>query len=1286
MQDHSGSEGAEALFGLNDWLVEEMRERYRANPALVSASWRAYFEAEHIPDGVATKTIATTTAHELFDAPEATTASRAATQSPEPWVSSMPAPEPTSTATLGVAEAGVANPPHSPDATTAALTNGHAETASSTLQPIQPTSAPRPTTGAQAATVLRGPAAALARNMQTSLEVPTATSVRSVATRALEINRTTINDQLSALGKPKVSFGHLIAWAVVKALVAHPRMNAHYVPDADGQGHPGVVVPEHVNLGIAVDVTRADGSRSLLVPVIKGADALGPLAFFEAYDAVVAATRSQQASPDLFRDATASVTNPGTIGTEHSIPRLMNGQGVIVGVGAITLPAALAAADPRLLGELGVSRAVTLTSTYDHRIIQGAESGQFLATIASLLAGEHGFYDEIFAALQVPYPAVRLEGDHTALAPDATERLAKQVHVQTLIHFYRVRGHLLATLDPLDLTRPTMSPELDPATYGLTLWDLSRRFLAEGLVPQGEATLEEILRVLRETYCRTIGYEFMHIQSPEEKAWIQGRIEGTSFTLTKEEQLRVLGTLNDAEAFEKFLSTRYIGQKRFGLEGGESAIVFLREVLDAAADAGTAAAVIGMAHRGRLNVLANIVGKSYRMIFEEFEGNLDPASVQGSGDVKYHKGFQGHYRTARGVDLPVTLASNPSHLEAVDPVVEGMVRAMQDLRGALFEFGVLGLLVHGDASFAGQGVVAETLNLSQLPGYRTGGTIHLVINNQVGFTTNPSESRSSFYASDIAKTIQAPIFHVNGDDPEAVVRCARLAIDYRNTFHKDVVVDLICYRRHGHNEGDEPSYTQPVMYHVIEQHPSVRKIYADRLVRSGAITEEEADAALEAYLNRLAQALQETRESAPPAPKVLPVEPPQNVPLPPVDTTTSLEAIETVVRVLHELPEGFHLHPKLVRQFQQRRELFEHDRVVDWALAELVAYGTILLEGRDVRLAGQDTRRGTFSHRHAALYDYETGQMIQPLARLRDLVPEGTGQPRPGRFMVYDSSLSEYAAMGFEYGYSLIQTEALVLWEAQFGDFANGAQIIIDQFIAGAADKWDQHAGLVLLLPHGYEGQGPEHSSARLERFLALAAGSNFAVVQPSTAAQFFHLLRGQVRRKPPRPLVVLTPKSLLRSREVRSSVDELTQGRFEPLQADPLVRSGELDPSTVRRLVLASGKVAYEAMAKRAKGETSAPTAIVRVDQLYPWPRDEILATVQTFENLAELVWLQEEPENMGAWPSVHEQLHRLDLRGGKLRHVARVRSGSPATGSAAIHALEQADLLRRALEAPLP
>jgi 2-oxoglutarate dehydrogenase E1 component len=1252
-----------AEFGTNDWLAEEMLERYRIDPASVSDNWRRYFESKQILPRFSSKSVKDGLAREI----PANDSPAAGDDLKEP----PPAAEQLDGASTRARTESHEN--RAPlDGQESAGANGKGSVKLDALR----ASANDLIGGSDGTTRLRGAALALAKNMASSLEVPTATSVRTVAAKALEVNRQIINNQLSREGRPKLSFGHIIAWAVVKGAKKYPRMAARFVPSMPDGGE-GVVVPEKVNLGIAVDVEKPGGERSLLVPVIQGASELVPGQFFEAYDRQIAKVRSGGVSPEDFQGANMTITNPGGLGTEHSIPRLMKGQGSIIGVGAITYPAEFSAADPRTLSELGVSKTVTLTSTYDHRVIQGAESGRFLGYIAELLQGYHGFYEEIFEDLEVAYPAVGWSRDRSSVLSVDRERTEKQIHVQTLINNYRVRGHLLAHLDPLGLSKPQMSPELDPASYGLTIWDLTRVFLTDKLAGTEELELEAILSILRDTYCRSIGYEYMHIQSPEEKRWWQRRIEGVEFSLSKEEQLEVLATLNDAEAFEKFLSTRYIGQKRFGLEGAESAIVFLREVLNRSIAYDLTEAVIGMAHRGRLNVLANIVGKSYRMIFEEFEGNLDPNSVQGSGDVKYHKGFKGIYRSSDGREIPVTLASNPSHLEAVDPVVEGMVRAIQDLKGNLFEFKALAVLIHGDASFSGQGVVAETLNLSQLPGYRIGGTIHFVINNQLGFTTNPQEARSSLYTSDIAKMIQAPIMHVNGDDPEAVVRCARLALDYRNTFHKDVVVDMVCYRRHGHNEGDEPSYTQPIMYKVIEEQPSTRRIYLDRLVASGAISREEGEKALDSYLNKLATALAETRQSRPPSPVSLPPAPPRDVILEPLDTKVKREELDYLEEKLYELPDGFELHPKLVKQFEARRELYRSG-VADWALSEAFAFGTIMLDGRDVRIAGQDTRRGTFSHRHAALYDYKTGEMYQPLARIREERPPVANAEIPGRFMIYDSLLSEYAAMGFEYGYSLINTDALTIWEAQFGDFSNGAQIIIDQFLAAAADKWNQHSGLTLFLPHGYEGQGPEHSSARLERFLALAAGANMTVVNPSTGAQFFHLLRAQVLRKPPRPLIVATPKSLLRAKQSRSRLDEFTSSCFQPVLDDVMV-----DHATVRRIVLASGKVAYDAMASKEQAKVA--SAIVRVEQLHPWPRRDLDEVLSGYPQVEEIIWLQEEPENMGAWPTAREHLAEYLERGLKLKHVTRVAAGSPATGSAAMHALEQKFLIEQALFEPL-
>jgi 2-oxoglutarate dehydrogenase E1 component len=1123
--------------------------------------------------------------------------------------------------------------------------------------------------------------------MEASLAVPTATSVRTIPAKLLQVNRSLLNQHLTRTSGTRVSFTHIIGFAVVRALAAQSSLNSSYVADADAKGHPGVVRHEHVGLGLAVDVARPDGTRTLMVPVIREAERLDFRTFVLAYEELVRKVHAGTISPDDFAGVTATLTNPGTIGTVQSVPRLMPGQGVIVGVGSIGMPAELQAADPRALAAIGVGPVVTVTSTYDHRIIQGAESGMFLSEISASLNGEHRFYDEVFASMDVPFEPVRFMPDRNA-ADDELDRLEKQVHVQSLINMYRVRGHLIADLDPLAAEPVRLHPELDPATYGLTLWDLDREFVVAGLAAKRTMTLGNAVEVLRDAYCRTLAIEYMHMQDPEQKQWIQQHVEGVSTSLSSEEQRHILDRLNAAEAFEKFLHTRYVGQKRFGLEGAESTIVLLDAVLSAAATEGIEAAVMGMAHRGRLNVLANIVGKSYREIFREFEGDLDPESVQGSGDVKYHKGANGVFVNRLGHSIEVSLASNPSHLEAVDPVVEGMVRARQDRVWPAHPFGVLSLLVHGDAAFAGQGVVAETLELSQLAGYRTGGTIHVVINNQLGFTTAPASARSSVYPTDVAKIVQAPIIHVNGDDPEACMRAALLAFGFRQAFHKDVVVDIVCYRRFGHNEGDDPSYTQPRMYAIIDSKRSVRKRYTEVLVRRGDITLDEAEQALDDFAAKLQVALDETRQAAPPQVTASRVPPPDDDARPMVstgiDTSTVLELAASATRV----PEGFSLHPKLARQFGQRGKLVENDEV-DWALGEAIALGSLVLEGTDVRLTGQDTRRGTFSQRHAVLVDHETGAEWVPLAHL--------GGESTGRFAVHDSLLSEYAALGFEYGYSVDAPDALVCWEAQFGDFANGAQVIIDNFLVAAEDKWGQRCGLVMLLPHGYEGQGPEHSSARIERFLTLCARGNLRVAQPTTAAQYFHLLRSQVRGSGGQPLVVMTPKSLLRAEASRSRIEEFTSGGFRVVVDDPATSSAEqqaqeqesrpqIDPSEVSRAVLCSGKIAFDAMRWRERlmagaVPAPAPTAIVRVEQLYPWPETELSAVLDRYPGATELVWLQDEPENMGAWPFAHGRLHRLVRDRYALRHVSRPESASPATGSAALHNIEHDDLLVRAL-----
>lgn len=1248
-------------FGPNSWLVEEFYEAYLRNPESVPVSWRDFFADYNGSASTASK-VEVATYHNL-----------------DPTNSLESANDTTSKILASATPVAVIEP--------VAIPKEVALPVKSSASPNKATSSIAPLLGADIVPI-KGGASRIVKNMIASLEVPTATSVREIQAKLLEVNRGIINNHLARDSGGKISFTHVIAYAIVQAMKSYPVMNSVFVESIDEKGTNGVMRSKTINMGIAVDIEKSDGSRSLLVPVIRSVQDKDFFAFSMAYESTIRKVRSNKLSPDDFAGATMTVTNPGTIGTTHSVPRLMPGQGVIVGVGAIAYPMGMAAADPQVLVDLGVSRTVTLTSTYDHRVIQGAESGLFLSHIAALLTGEHGFYEGVFEAMGVPFPPVTWQKDSNEHDAHDLNRLRKQAMVNQLIDTYRSRGHLMARLDPLSTKSPAMPAELDPANYGLTLWDLERVFFAGGLASKDQMTLGSILQVLRDTYCRTIGIEYMYIQDPEQKLWIQSRIEGVRRTFTQEEKLHLLGRLNAAEAFERFLHTRYIGQKRFGLEGAESAIIFLDQLLDRAATVDLRETVIGMAHRGRLNVLTNIVGKSYSEIFKEFEGNLDPSSVQGSGDVKYHKGFQGIYTGRSGRPIEVTLSSNPSHLEAVDPVVEGMTRAKQDLLRDRTNFPVLSVLLHGDAAFAGQGVVAETLNLSQLGGYRTGGTVHLVINNQVGFTTNPDQARSSRYATDVGKMVQAPILHVNGDDPEAVASVASLALDYRQKFHSDVIVDMVCYRRFGHNEGDEPSYTQPQMYEIIEAKRSVRKLYTESLVARGEISIEDAERSLDDFLGQLQSALDQTRSSAPPNPTELPAAPLHNVALQVVDTRVSKADIDILASALHSWPEGFTVHPKLLKQLEARNNTLQSGEI-DWALGEALALGSLMLDGFDVRMSGQDSRRGTFSHRHAALIDYRTGENYLPLEHVVEFTNDDRRDSKVGRFMLYDSLLSEYAALGFEYGYSTVRKDALVVWEAQFGDFVNGAQIIIDQFIAAAHDKWDQNSGLVMLLPHGYEGQGPEHSSGRLERFLQNCAGENMAVMNLTTAGQYFHMLRGQAMRDKARPVVLFSPKSLLRARSTRVSVSELFNGEFATVLDDPeMVGSEELkwQPGLVSRVVMCSGKVAFEAIVKRDMIMDENPAAdlvaIVRIEQLYPWPVDAIAAILDKYSNAREVVWLQEEPENQGSWTFVHSQLHPLLGESFQLRPVSRVAAGSPATGSAAMHALEQADLLYRAVQ----
>ncbi|WP_066948178.1 multifunctional oxoglutarate decarboxylase/oxoglutarate dehydrogenase thiamine pyrophosphate-binding subunit/dihydrolipoyllysine-residue succinyltransferase subunit [Streptomyces lushanensis] len=1275
-EDGQGKNPA-AAFGANEWLVDEIYQQYLQDPNSVDRAWWDFF-ADYKPGApgtageptpsavtaVAGAAVTTTPAAPAQAAPAAPAkpataapaAPAAAVQPPAAPVAPVPAPV---RAAPAPAPAAPARP-----ATAAPAAPAAAPAAKAAPAPAKPATAPE---GPEYVT-LRGPSAAVAKNMNASLELPTATSVRAVPVKLLFDNRIVINNHLKRARGGKISFTHLIGYAMVQALKVMPSMNHSY---AERDGKPTLVKPEHVNFGLAIDLVKPNGDRQLVVAGIKKAETLNFFEFWQAYEDIVRRARANKLTMDDFTGVTVSLTNPGGLGTVHSVPRLMPGQSVIMGVGSMDYPAEFQGTSQDTLNKLGISKVMTLTSTYDHRVIQGAASGEFLRIVSQLLLGENGFYDEIFQALRIPYEPVRWLKDIDA---SHDEDVTKPARVFELIHSYRVRGHVMADTDPLDYLQ-RKHPDLDITEHGLTLWDLEREFAVGGFAGKSMMKLRDILGVLRDSYCRTTGIEFMHIQDPKQRKWIQDRVERPHAKPEREEQLRILRRLNAAEAFETFLQTKYVGQKRFSLEGGESVIPLLDAVLDAAAESRLDEVVIGMAHRGRLNVLANIVGKSYAQIFREFEGNLDPKSMHGSGDVKYHLGAEGTFTGLDGEQIKVSLTANPSHLEAVDPVLEGVVRAKQDIinKGGT-DFTVLPLALHGDAAFAGQGVVAETLNMSQLRGYRTGGTVHIVINNQVGFTASPESSRSSMYATDVARMIEAPIIHVNGDDPEAVVRVARLAFEFRQTFNKDVVIDLICYRRRGHNEGDNPQFTNPQMVRLIDKKRSVRKLYTESLIGRGDITLEEAEQALQDFQGQLEKVFAEVREatSQPAAPQVPDVQ--AEFPVS-VATGVSGEVVKRIAESQVNIPDTVTVHPRLLPQLQRRASSVD-DGTIDWGMGETLAIGSLLMEGTPVRLSGQDTRRGTFGQRHAVLVDQETGEDYTPLQYL-------TGEQ--ARYNVYDSLLSEYAAMGFEYGYSLARPDALVMWEAQFGDFVNGAQTVVDEFISSAEQKWGQTSGVTLLLPHGYEGQGPDHSSARPERFLQMCAQNNMTVAMPTLPSNYFHLLRWQVHNPHHKPLVVFTPKSMLRLKAAASKAEEFTGGGFRPVIGDTSV-----DPNAVRKVVFCAGKVYYDLDAERQKrGITD--TAILRLERLYPLPGAELQAEIAKFPNAATYLWAQEEPANQGAWPFIALNLiDHLDLAVGadvpgaeRLRRISRPHSSSPAVGSAKRHQAEQQQLVNEVFDA---
>ncbi|WP_426245159.1 multifunctional oxoglutarate decarboxylase/oxoglutarate dehydrogenase thiamine pyrophosphate-binding subunit/dihydrolipoyllysine-residue succinyltransferase subunit [Nocardioides sp. LHG3406-4] len=1250
--------------GANEWLAEEMLEQYQKDPGSVAAEWVSYFTAHGMTGNAAASNGTSASAPAAQATPQQAAPAAPAQEKTEQEKTEQKAPEkaPAKTAPEPAktqpAEAKAAPTPTAKPRPAAAA----AEPAQGTSKPVAKDPTPPARSEASDApsfTVLRGAPARTVTNMDASLTVPTATSVRSVPVKLLWDNRTVINNHLARARGGKVSFTHIVGYALVKAVAAMPEMNVGF-DMVDGK--PNLITPAHINLGLAIDVAKPDGSRQLLVPAIKAAENMDFAAFWTAYEEIVRKARDNKLAVTDFQGTSISLTNPGGIGTSHSVPRLMKGQGAIIGVGAMEYPPEWQGASEEAVARNAIGKVMTLTSTYDHRVIQGAQSGEFLKRLHGLLLGENEFYDEIFRSLRIPYQPIRWASD---IATSHDEDISKQARILELIHAYRVRGHMMADTDPLEY-RQRSHPDLEIESHGLTMWDLDREFATGSFGGEGRRfmKLRNILGILRDSYCRTTGIEYMHIMDPEQRRWIQERVERPHTKTPREEQLRILLKLNQAEAFETFLQTKFVGQKRFSLEGGETTIPLIDEICEAAAEVDLDEVTIGMAHRGRLNVLANIVGKKYSQIFREFEGNIDPRTVQGSGDVKYHLGAEGTFVAGNGDEIKVSVAANPSHLEAVDPVLEGIARAKQDVLDKGAAYPVLPLLIHGDAAFAGQGVVAETLNLSQLRGYRTGGTIHVVVNNQVGFTTSPGSSRSSLYCTDVARMVQAPIFHVNGDDPEACIRVARLAFEYRQTFNKDVVIDLVCYRRRGHNEGDDPSYTQPLMYDLIEQKRSVRKLYTESLIGRGDITLDEAEQVLKDYQQQLERVFTEVREASSDAVSEWTTVP--DYPDKPAgDTATAVtpEVLKRIADAYITPPEGFTVHPKVMPQLQRRAAAIA-DGPIDWGTGEILALGSLLMDGRPVRLAGQDSRRGTFVSRFATIIDRVNADEWTPLTNLTD---------DQAKFHIYDSLLSEYAALGFEYGYSVARPDALVLWEAQFGDFVNGAQTVIDEFISAGETKWRQQSGVVLLLPHGYEGQGPDHSSARIERFLTMCAEETMTVAQPSTPASYFHLLRRHSLGEEHRPLIVFTPKSMLKRKEAASQPSDFTEGTFRPFIGDE-----KADPSTVETLLLCSGRVTWDLMVERAKRDDGDTVAIGRVEQLYPQPIDDIRAEIAKYPNLKAVRWVQDEPVNMGPWPYFALNVWpSLDVA---VEPVTRLASASPSVGTIKRHAEEQKSLIAAA------
>ena len=1134
---------------------------------------------------------------------------------------------------------------------------------------------------------LSGPAAALVDHMERSREIPTATSFRTIAVNTLDARRRELNTALSAAGREtKVSFTHLIAYALARAATEMPAMTAHFARTPEGKP---ARVPRPVHLGLAVDSQRKDGSRFLVVPVVRDAGSRSFKELHAEYERLIERARNNTATPDELQGATITLTNPGGIGTVASVPRLMPGQGAIIAVGALGYPPEWKGVGEARLQELGVGKVMTLTSTYDHRIIQGAQSGEFLRRVEQLLDGADGFYDDAFASMDLRAPATLLERPSLIEAPqaaasvDASQRvdrvlLAAMQAATSLIKAHRTHGHLGAHLDPLG-SPPVGDPAMEPATYGLTpqLMEQLPANLLRVYVP-GQ-TLADVLPALRRTYCSTIAYEIEHIASHEQRLWLREHIESGAFTLplSREERVRLLGRLTKVDAMERYLRRSFLGQKTFSIEGLDAMVPMLEQLLTMVANDGIGATVMGMAHRGRLAVIAHVVNRPYESILNAFElGEVRRAvgirDDDPTGDVKYHLGATGTYLTEDGKAITVRLLSNPSHLEAVDPVVEGWTRAAQTQRhGAethLDAKAALPVLIHGDAAFSGQGIVAEVLNLQSLDGYTTGGTIHLIADNQVGFTTDPKEARSTRYASDPAKGFDIPIVHVNADDIEACMAAVRLAYDYRRTYERDVVIHLIGYRRFGHNETDEPAYTQPLMYDKIREHPTVREIFARRLVEDGVLTQEQVDRQAEEAYARVAAAHKRVKENlAAELDDQSNGRQPSDVHDASPSTRVAADTLRTLNEELLTFPESFTVHTKLRRQIERRRKSIDAGEI-DWGTSESLAFASLLLEGHAIRLTGQDTERGTFSQRHLVFHDERTGDRWIPMQHLSGAVAS---------FEVHNSPLSEVSCVGFEYGYSAADPDTLVIWEAQYGDFVNNAQMVVDQFISAGRAKWGQRSRLTLLLPHGYEGSGPEHSSARLERFLMMCADANMRVANCSTSAQYFHLLRRQGLSADPRPLVVMTPKSLLRLREAACTLADLSDATFQSVIDDPHARTHRGDIAT---LILCSGRVYYD-LELHERRRDATDLAIARIEELNPVPLKSIESLIAGYPNLTSVVWVQEEPQNMGAWAHLDACMHEHKVGPRPWQYLGRPRRASPSEGYAGSHRLEQERIVLDAL-----